>query len=90
MVKGNTRQVIVVKSPDTELFEQAIFLLREDALERHGVSERDLLEEARRAADGYMARHTQKSKRRRLLPLCWFAAGAAPISLAWLLTSVFL
>ena len=33
MVKGVTRQVVVVKSPDPKLFEQAIFLLREEALE---------------------------------------------------------
>ena len=31
MVKGVTRQVIVVKSPDPKLFEQAIFIMREDA-----------------------------------------------------------
>ena len=38
MVKGNTRQVIVVRSPDTKLFEQAVFFLREDALEKNGLS----------------------------------------------------
>ena len=43
MVKGNTRQVIVVKSPDPKLFDQAIFLLKEDALEKDGVGERELL-----------------------------------------------
>lgn len=32
MVKGISRQVIVVRSPDPKLFEQAIFILREDAL----------------------------------------------------------
>ena len=41
MVKGNTRQVIVVKSPDPKLFEQAIFLLREDALEKQGLTRRE-------------------------------------------------
>ena len=46
MVKGNSRQVIVVKSPDPRLFEQAIFLLKEDAVENGGVSPRELLEEA--------------------------------------------
>ena len=34
MVKGVTRQVVVVKSPDPKLFEQAIFLLREEALDQ--------------------------------------------------------
>ena len=36
MVKGVSRRVIVVKSPDPKLFDQAIFLLKEDALEKDG------------------------------------------------------
>ena len=31
MVKGISRQVILVHSPDPKLFEQAIFILRDDA-----------------------------------------------------------
>ena len=34
MVKGISKQVIVVKSPDPRFFEQAIFIVREDALGR--------------------------------------------------------
>ena len=30
MVKGISRQVIVVQSPDPKLFDQAIFILRDD------------------------------------------------------------
>ena len=48
MVKGTTRQVLVVRPQESDLFEQAIFLLREEALEQHGVTEQALLEEARR------------------------------------------
>lgn len=47
MVKGITRQVIVVKSPDQKLFEQAIFLVRDDALTESGITEDALLQEAR-------------------------------------------
>lgn len=89
MVKGNTRQVVVVKSPDPKMFEQAIFLLREDALEKHGVGERELLEEARRVANGFVLHNAPTKKRRRLPPLGWAAIGAAPVSLAWLLTQLF-
>lgn len=39
MVKGISRQVIVVRSPDPKLFEQAIFILREDALGKGGMSD---------------------------------------------------
>ena len=38
MVKGSTRQVILVKSPDPKLFEEAIFLVREEAIQREGVT----------------------------------------------------
>ena len=38
MVKGTSRRVIVVDSPDTELFEQAIFIVRNDAMNRNGAA----------------------------------------------------
>lgn len=47
LVKGISKQVIVVQSPDPQLFEQAIFILREDALKHGGVSEEALLREAK-------------------------------------------
>ena len=46
MVKGISRQVIVVHSPEPKLFEQAIFILKEDA---QGVTDEQLLKEANRA-----------------------------------------
>ena len=52
MVKGITRQVILVKSPDPRLFEEAIFIVKEEALAREGVTAEQVLKEARRAADG--------------------------------------
>ena len=50
MVKGITRQVILVKSPDPRLFEEAIFIVKEEALAREGVTAEQVLKEARRAA----------------------------------------
>ena len=50
MVKGITRQVVVVKGGDPAMFEQAIFLVRDDVLAQGGVTEEALLEEARKAA----------------------------------------
>ena len=32
MVKGISKQVIVVQSPDQKLFDQAIFILKDDAV----------------------------------------------------------
>lgn len=50
MVRGTSRRVIVVDSPDTELFEQAIFIVRNDAVNRNGVTAQRLVDEACRVA----------------------------------------
>ena len=76
MVKGISRQVILVHSPDKELFEQAIFILRDDAKE---VTEEELLKEAERAI-----RFPQVKKK--WCGLLWAAAGAAVTGLAWVIS----
>ena len=50
MVKATSPRVIVVDSPDTELFEQAIFIVRNDAMNRNGVTAQRLVDEACRVA----------------------------------------
>ena len=45
MVKGISRQVIVVHAPDQKLFEQAIFILKDDAVENGGVTDEMLQKE---------------------------------------------
>ena len=47
MVKGISRQIIVVRDPDPKLFEQAIFILKEGAADT-GITDDALLKEARR------------------------------------------
>ena len=80
MVKGTTRQVLVVRPQESDLFEQAIFLLREEALEQHGVTEQALLEEARRLATA-----PPSARPHRRIPAFLYAAmGAASVGLAWL------
>ena len=86
MVKGISRQVIVVRSPDPKLFEQAIFILREDALGKDGMSDRAILRQAQQAAGSYVP-----AGKRRALPLgkaLWAAGGALLTGLAWLLTVI--
>ncbi len=83
MVKGISRQVIVVHSPDKKLFEQAIFILKEDA---KGVSEEALLREADRAIRG---RSSGKRKQKVLyLGPAWACGGAALTGIVWLLTAL--
>ena len=48
MVKGIQRQVILVPSPDPELFDQAIFILKDSAV-RQGITDEMLLKQARAA-----------------------------------------
>ncbi len=82
MVKGISRQVIVVQSPDRELFEQAIFILKENAV-GEGVTEEALLKEAKNAI-----RTREKPDKRHfyLYGAFWAAVGAAGTGLIWLAT----
>ena len=50
MVKGISRQVIVVDAPEPKLFEQAIFILKDDMGE--GITDEALLKEAQKAIQG--------------------------------------
>ena len=83
MVKGVSRQVIVVHAPDPELFEQAIFILKDDAVVR-GVTDEQLLKEAKK-----LMRTPGKASSRSLLsqgPI-WAAMGAALTGAVWLVTA---
>ena len=86
MVKGISRQVIVVQSPQPDLFEQAIFILRDDVVAQ-GVSDDDLMKEARRAIQN-PGRDGKKRKLYLYGPV-WACGGALLTGMAWLL-SVFL
>ena len=81
MVKGTSRQVIVVHAPEEKLFDQAIFILREGAVGEGGVSDEALLREAK----GYLG-ITQRHRNKWLHngPV-WGAAGAGIGALVTLL-----
>ncbi len=82
MVKGVTRRVVVVRGPDDRLFEQAIFLLREEA--RDGITQEALLREACQAANDYVRRENGRRPRRSLAPLPAALLGGGITSLGWL------
>ena len=79
MVKGISRQVIVVHSPDPALFEQAIFILRQDA---PAVTDEQLLKEAKLAL---RSQHPGR-KRRRLYGPVWACGGALLTGIAWMIS----
>ena len=83
MVKGTSRRVVVVDSPDPHIFEQAIFIVRNDAFRKEGVTPEQIVSEACRVAR-CCADDTPR-RPLRLPPLCWSAAGAGAIGLLWLL-----
>ena len=84
MVKGISRRVIVVRTPDPRFFEQAVFFLREDALHREGVTADQVLSEAKRVAAGCM-RRSQPAEGKSRIPAGarWCALGVAVSSLVW-------
>lgn len=81
VVKGTNRRVVVVHSPDGSIFEQAIFIVRDDYLQAGRGGSRQLLEEARVAAGAYMAR-VKAPRRRRPLRTAFIALGVAAAAAA--------
>ena len=85
VVKGISRQVIVVHSPDQKLFDQAIFILKDDAV-KDGVTDEMLLKSANKLLNS--------ASPNKKLPLTsygavWACAGALVTGLAWFLTVLF-
>ncbi len=84
MVKGISRQVIVVHAPEPKLFEQAIFILKEDAV-GDGVTDDTLLKEAQEAIRVSLD-PIKKKRNLRLYGAAWAGGGALITALVWLLT----
>ena len=87
MVKGISRRVVVLDSPDQRFFEQAIFIVRNDA-GGEGVTARELVEEARRVARGYTGGSRLSRAWRELNPLVYTLIGAGSIGLVWLIVTL--
>ena len=81
MVKGMTRRVVVVKSPDKKLFEEAVFFLCDDA--DHGISCDQIVAEAQSVAGGFTRESLRERKRGLLRDILWSVLGAAAASIAW-------
>lgn len=82
MVKGVNRRVVVVRPETQDIFEQAIFFVRDSNVPRH-----DVVREACRIVEHYLFTDTGRRQRykRFLLPFVWFLAGATAASGIWLL-----
>ena len=85
MVKGISRQVIVVQSPGPELFEQAIFILKDKAM-GEGITDEVLIKQAQQVIRGGKP---DKKRHFYLYGAGWATAGAVVTGLAWLMTALF-
>jgi hypothetical protein len=89
VVKGISKRVIVVKSPDPKIFEQAIFIVREDYPGQTGISERELMRQAREAVSGCLPGN---GRRARLMPwvrgMLYAGLAAAATALTWIMVQM--
>lgn len=85
MVKGISRQVIVVHSPEPKLFEQAIFILKDEVVAGDGISDEALLKEAKQLL------RTSSAQKKGIdwHGPAWACGGALAMGAAWL-ASMFL
>lgn len=79
MVKGISRQVIVVRPPEPRIFEQAIFILKEDAV-KEGVSDDFLFKEAQQAIHSNSIPSRYKFT---YFGAFWAGIGASIIGILW-------
>ena len=74
VIQGSAGNVIIVKSPNTEYFKEAIFILCDDLFTRRGMDRKQLMREARQAALSYVSERVPQ-------PETWFIRGLIPFLL---------
>lgn len=85
MIKGLSRRVIIVNSPDPQLFEKAIFIINDGVFLKKNACQEDILKEAQKIADDYVKKNVLKKKFSLPAP-AYAAAGAVFTGIAWLCT----
>ncbi len=83
MVKGSTKQVVVVKAPHPALFDQAIFILKEEALQNPGITPDLILAQARKAANHYAKTEDIFASTAGVLGIVWGLMGVGLASFFW-------
>lgn len=83
MVKGISRQVIVMHAPNPGLFEEAIFILKEDAV-RDGITDDQLLKEANQVI--HLCGKGERKKHFYLYGAVWACGGALLTGIVWVVT----
>ncbi len=88
VIQGVTGNVIIVKSPNTEYFKEAIFILRDDLFARRGVDSRQLLRQAREAAREYVSDRVPSRELTVLQHILFYLFGAASVLLVLILVQI--
>ena len=88
VIQGSAGNVIIVKSPNTEYFKEAIFILRDDLFARRGVDSRQLLRQAREAAREYVSDRVPSRELTVLQHILFYLFGAASVLLVLILLQV--
>lgn len=86
MVKGISRRVVVIRSPDKRIFEEAIFIVREDSYNEKSVTGEMIVKEAQAVADRYVKENLKKRRLPKLPPLFFTAMGALITGVVWIAT----
>ena len=88
MVKGVSRRVIVIKSPNLHLFDEAIFIVKEDALREGGATGDEIIKQAQEVADQYVRQHLNRRWLSKIPAPAFAAFGAAFTALIWFVTQL--
>lgn len=80
VLRGTSHNMIVVTTPDPEIFREAMFILQDDYMRRPGAGKEELLRQARDAAEEYANRFVPAVSKQRpwilyLLPAFTGALG---------------
>ena len=74
----------MVRYPEAGVFEQALFVVRDDAATARGITADDVIAEACRISQN----HTRIPSRKNLPPLVYSIIGGAAVGAAWILSLV--
>ena len=87
LVKGVSRRVVVIKSPDRSVFEEAIFIVKEDALHK-GVTREEIIREAQEVANEYLTSNQRKSRLSKLPGYVYAFIGAVGFAAVYFLVQL--
>lgn len=81
-----SRRVVVIRSPDKRVFEEAIFIVRDDSGNDKSITAEMIVKEAQEVADRYVRENLQKRRLPKLPSLFYIGLGAIVTGAVWIAT----